>query len=246
LFSEAIIMSKSALIGIDLGKHTFHLHGQDKSGREVFRKKCSRPQMMRFFGNVPSCVVVMEACAGSHFAARQLMAMGHTAKLVSPQFVRPFVKDNKNDFVDVKAICEADSRPSIRFVTPKTESQQTLSVLHRMRESLVHDRTKTANQMPGFLLELGINQPKGSAIMKRLASVLAEHELPVRLTVLLQRLHDHFVYLDEQIKALDKEPADRRHSNVVACALANKLARIAWAIAAHHTQYEAGPEALSA
>jgi transposase len=246
LFSEAIIMSESALIGIDLGKHTFHLHGQDKSGREVFRKKCSRAQMMRFFGNVPSCVVVMEACAGSHFVARQLMAMGHTAKLVSPQFVRPFVKDNKNDFVDVKAICEADSRPSIRFVTPKTESQQTLSVLHRMRESLVHDRTKTANQMPGFLLELGINQPKGSAIMKRLASVLAEHELPVRLTVLLQRLHDHFVYLDEQIKALDKEPADRRHSNVVACALANKLARIAWAIAAHHTQYEAGPDALSA
>ena len=110
----------------------------------------------------------------------------------------------------------------------------------------MHDRTKTANQMPGFLLELGINQPKGSAIMKRLASVLAEHELPVRLTVLLQRLHDHFVYLDVQIKALDKEPADRRHSNVVACALANKLARIAWAIAAHHTQYEAGPEALSA
>ena len=110
----------------------------------------------------------------------------------------------------------------------------------------MHDRTKTANQMPGFLLELGINQPKGSAIMKRLASVLAEHELPVRLTVLLQRLHDHFVYLDEQIKALDKELADRRHSNVVACALANKLARIAWAIAAHHTQYEAGPDALSA
>ncbi|MBR0596247.1 IS110 family transposase, partial [Bacillus altitudinis C16B11] len=83
------------------------------------------------------------------------------------------------------------------------ESQQTLSVLHRMRESLVHDRTKTANQMHGFLLEFGISLPKGSAIMKRLAAVLAEHELPVRLTVLLQRLHDHFVYLDEQIKELD-------------------------------------------
>lgn len=305
-------MSESALIGIDLGKHTFHLHGQDKSGREVFRKKCSRAQMMQFFGNVPSCVVVMEACAGSHYVARQLAAMGHTAKLISPQFVKPFVKGNKNDFVDAQAICEAASRPSMRFVTPKTESQQTLSVLHRMRESWVHDRTKTANQMHGFLLEFGVSLPKGLAIMKRLASVWAEHELPVRLTVLLQRLHDHFVYLDEQIKALDKELAgqladddlgsrllsmpcvspitasllgiskrgdkhlrqllvqcsrvymqrldhqkgalagwvktllSRRHSNVVACALANKLARIAWAIAARHTQYEAGPDALNA
>ena len=341
-------MSESALIGIDLGKHSFHLHGQDKLGREAFRKKLSRQQMMTLFGNLPACTVVMEACAGAHFVARQLMAMGHEAKLISPQFVHPFVKGNKNDFVDAEAICEAASRPSMRFVTPKTEAQQTLSVLHRLRESLVRDRTKTANQMHGFLLEFGISLPKGLAIMKRLASILAEHELPVRLTVLLQRLHEHFCYLDEQIKALDKELASqladddlgsrllslpcvgpitasllavemgdgqqykcsrdfaasvglvprqystggranllgiskrgdkhlrqllvqcarvymqrlehqkgaladwvrsllgRRHSNVVACALANKLARIAWALAAHHTQYEAGPDALNA
>jgi transposase len=341
-------MSESALIGIDLGKHSFHLHGQDKLGREVFRKKFSRQQMMTLFGNLPACTVVMEACAGAHFVARQLMAMGHEAKLISPQFVRPFVKGNKNDFVDAEAICEAASRPSMRFVSPKTEAQQTLSVLHRLRESLVRDRTKTANQMHGFLLEFGISLPKGLAIMKRLASILAEHELPVRLTVLLQRLHEHFCYLDEQIKALDKELASqladddlgsrllslpcvgpitasllavemgdgrqyrcsrdfaasvglvprqystggranllgiskrgdkhlrqllvqcarvymqrlehqkgaladwvrsllgRRHSNVVACALANKLARIAWALAAHHTQYEAGSDALNA
>ena len=341
-------MSESALIGIDLGKHSFHLHGQDKLGREVFRKKLSRQQMMTLFGNLPACTVVMEACAGAHFVARQLMAMGHEAKLISPQFVHPFVKGNKNDFVDAEAICEAASRPSMRFVTPKTEAQQTLSVLHRLRESLVRDRTKTPNQMHGFLLEFGISLPKGLAIMKRLASILAEHELPVRLTVLLQRLHEHFCYLDEQIKALDKELASqladddlgsrllslpcvgpitasllavemgdgqqykcsrdfaasvglvprqystggranllgiskrgdkhlrqllvqcarvymqrlehqkgaladwvrsllgRRHSNVVACALANKLARIAWALAAHHTQYEAGPDALNA
>ncbi|MEX5684777.1 IS110 family transposase [Pseudomonas silesiensis] len=341
-------MSESALIGIDLGKHSFHLHGQDKSGREVFRKKCSRQQMMQFFGNLPSCVVVMEACAGAHFVARQLTAMGHQPKLISPQFVRPFVKGNKNDFVDAEAICEAASRPSMRFVSPKTEAQQTLSVLHRLRESLVRDRTKSVNQMHGFLLEFGISLPKGLAIMKHLASVLAEHELPVRLTVLLQRLHDHFVYLDEQIKELDKELASqladddlgsrllslpcvgpitasllavemgdgqqcgcsrdfaasvglvprqystggkanllgiskrgdknlrrllvqcarvylqrlehqkwaladwvrallsRRHSNVVDCALANKLARMAWALAAHHTEFEAGPDATIA
>lgn len=345
---EAIIMSDLALIGIDLGKHSFHLHGQDQPGREVFRKKLSRQQMMQFFGNLPTCTVVMEACAGAHFVARELMAMGHETKLISPQFVRPFVKGNKNDFVDAEAICEAASRPSMRFVSAKTEAQQTLSVLHRMRESLVRDRTKTVNQMHGFLLEFGISLPKGLAMMKRLASILAEHELPVRLTVLLQRLHEHFVYLDKQVKELDKELAgqladddlgsrlltvpcvgpitasllavemgdgkqygcsrdfaasvglvprqystggranllgiskrgdknlrrllvqcarvymqrlehqhgaladwvrsllSRRHSNVVACALANKLARIAWAIAAHRTQFEAGPDALSA
>jgi len=341
-------MSELALVGIDLGKHSFHLHGQDKPGRELFRKKCSRQQMMSFFGNLPACTVVMEACAGAHFVARQLTAMGHQAKLISPQFVRPFVKGNKNDFVDAEAICEAASRPSMRFVSPKTEAQQTLSVLHRIRESQVRDRTKTANQMHAFLLEFGISLPKGLAIMKRLASVLAEHELPMRLTVLLQRLHDHFVYLDKQIKELDKELvgqladddlgtrlltlpcvgpitasllavemgdgrqyrrsrdfaasiglvprqystggkanllgiskrgdknlrrllvqcarvymlrldyqkgalADwvrsllmRRHSNVVACALANKLARIAWAIAVHHTEFEAGPDSMAA
>lgn len=341
-------MNAISLIGIDLGKHSFHLHAQDKAGREVLRKKLSKPQMMRFFGNLPSCTVAMEACAGSHFVARELIGMGHTAKLISPQFVRPFVKSNKNDFVDAEAICEAASRPSMRFVTPKTVSQQTLSVLHRVRESLVRDRTKTVNQLHGFLLEFGISLPRGLAVIKRFASVLAEHELPVRLSALLQQLHQHFCYLDEQIKSMDKELASqlmaddlgsrllsmpcvgpitasvlaaemgdgkqygcsrnfaasvglvprqhstggkanllgiskrgdknlrrllvqcarvymqrlayqhgaladwvrsmlgRRHSNVVACALANKLARIAWAIAAHHSRFEAGPDVLRA
>lgn len=168
---------------------------------------------MTFLGNIPACTVVMEACAGAHFVARELMIMGHQAKLISPQFVRPFARGNKNDFVDAEAICEAASRPSMRFVSLKTEAQQTLSVLHRLRESLVRDRTKTVNQMHGFLLEFGISLPRGLAIMKRLSSVLAEHELPVRLTVLLQQLHDHFVYLDGQIKELDKELAGQLASD---------------------------------
>jgi len=159
------------------------------------------------------------ACAGPHFVARQLMTMGHQAKLISPQFVRPFVKSNKNDFVDAEAICEAASRPLMRFVSPKTESQQTLSVLHRLRVSLVRDRTKTVNQMHGFLLVFGISLPKGVAIMKRFPSVLAEHEVPVRLRVLLQRKHDHFVYLDEQIKSLDKELASQLADDDLGCRL---------------------------
>lgn len=341
-------MNAVALIGIDLGKHSFHLHAQDSHGREVFRKKTTRQQLIRLLANQPACTVVMEACAGSHCLAREIAALGHQARLISPQFVRPFVQGNKNDFIDAQAICEAASRPTMRFVTPKNEAQQTLSVLHRLRESLIRDRTKAINQLHGFLLEFGISLPVGKAVIRRLASVLAEHKLPVRLSALLQRLHEHFTYLDEQIKALDKEVASqldeddlgsrlltipcvgpitasvlaaemgdgkqyassrdfaasvglvprqystggranllgiskrgdknlrrllvqcarvyllrlehqrgaladwvrsllcRRHSNVVACALANKLARIAWAIATQHSRYETGPDGCAA
>jgi transposase len=341
-------MNAVALIGIDLGKHSFHLHAQDSHGREVFRKKTTRQQLIRLLANQPACTVVMEACAGSHCLAREIAALGHQARLISPQFVRPFVQGNKNDFIDAQAICEAACRPSMRFVTAKNEAQQTLSVLHRLRESLIRDRTKAINQLHGFLLEFGISLPVGKAVIRRLASVLAEHELPVRLSALLQRLHEHFTYLDEQIKALDKEVASqldeddlgsrlltipcvgpitasvlaaemgdgkqyassrdfaasvglvprqystggranllgiskrgdknlrrllvqcarvyllrlehqrgaladwvrsllcRRHSNVVACALANKLARIAWAIATQHSRYETGPDGCAA
>jgi len=171
-------MENVALIGIDLGKHSFHLHGQDRHGKAVFRKKMGRKQVLEFFATLYACSFVMEACAGAHYMARKLAGFGHMVKLISPQFVKPFVKSNKNDFVDAEAICEAASRPSMRFVTPKSESQQTLSVLHRTRESLVPDRTKTINQIHGFLLEFGINLPVGQAVMTRLPAVLAEHSLP--------------------------------------------------------------------
>src|ERR1700754_1855062 len=136
-------MDTVTLIGVDLGKHTFHLHGQDKHGKAVFRKKLSRRQLIEFFATFHTCTVAMEACAGAHHMALMLATFGHRVKLISPQFVRPFVKSNKNDFVDAEAICEAACRPAMRFVTPKTEAQQTLSALHRVRESLVQDRVKT-------------------------------------------------------------------------------------------------------
>jgi len=198
-------MQDVTLVGIDLGKHSFHVHGQNRFGKAVFRKKFSRKQMTEFFATFHACTVVMEACAGAHYIARQLTAFGHQVKLISPQFVRPFVKSNKNDFVDAEAICEAATRPSMRFVTPKTESQQTLSALHRVRESLVHDRVKASNQIHGFLLEFGISLSIGHAAIKRLPSALAEHPLPARLVTILERLHAHFKYLDTQISEIDKE-----------------------------------------
>ena len=294
-------MENVMLIGIDLGKHSFHVHGQDRQGKTLLRKKFSRPQLIAFLATFHPCTIVMEACAGAHFIARQLAGFGHEAKLISPQFVRPFVKSNKNDFIDAEAICEAASRPAMRFVTPKNEAQQTLSALHRVRESLVRERVRASNQIHGFLLEFGISLPVGHAAIKRLPSVLAEQRLPARLvqvligpitaSVLAAEVGDGKHYRcgrdfaaavglvprqystggknkllgiskrgDKNLRRLLVQCAraymqrlerqrgqlaqwvrsmlTRRHSNVVACALANKLARMAWAIAAHHTEFE--------
>lgn len=121
-FPREAIMQDVTLVGIDLGKHSFHLHGQDRRGNMVFRRKVTRRQLIEFFASFHACTVVMEACAGAHYMARKLATSGHDVKLISPQFVRPFVKSNKNDFVDAEAICEAATRPAMRFVTPKTES----------------------------------------------------------------------------------------------------------------------------
>jgi transposase len=173
-------MQDLTLIGIDLGKHNVHVHGQDRNGKALLRKKFSRKQLLEFLAKFHVCTIVMEACAGAHHMARLLTGYGHQVKLISPQFVRPFVKSNKNDFIDAEAICEAACRPSMRFVTPKTESQQCLSALHRVRESLVRERVKASNQMHGFLLEFGISLPVGHAVIRRLPSVLAEHGVGAR------------------------------------------------------------------
>ncbi|MFM0504986.1 IS110 family RNA-guided transposase [Paraburkholderia caffeinilytica] len=198
-------MQGTTLVGIDLGKHSFHLHGQSRTGTQTLRKKVTRKQLLELFVTAKTCTVVMEVCAGSHHMARTLAALGHTVKLISPQFVKPFVNSNKNDFVDAEAICEVAARPVMRFVTPRTEAQQTFSALHRVRESFVQDRVKTVNQIHGFLLEFGISLPVGNAVIARLPAVLSEHSLPPRMVSILERLHAHFGYLSEQIAELDKE-----------------------------------------
>lgn len=200
----------------------------------------------------------MEARAGARWIARRFQALGHEAKLISPQFVKPFRQGNKNDFADAQAICEAASRPSMRFVSQHNEAPQIVSALHRVRESLVRDRTGTINQVHAFLLEFGISLPRGMAVIRRLLAVLEAQSLPPRLVAVLERLQVHFKYLDEQVGQIAhellalmlriKHRTDslgvwvrgllaRRHSNVVACALANKLAQIAWAILARGTHY---------
>lgn len=198
-------MENIALIGIDLGKNSFHIHCQDRHGKAVYRKKFTRQKLYEFLATCPATTIVMEACGGAHFMVRKLSGLGHTPKLISPQFVRPFVKTNKNDFVDAEAICEAASRPSMRFLQPRTESQQAMHALHRVRESLVRDKVTATNQIQAFLLEFGISAPKGPTLIKRLAEILGANELPPYMTGLLQKLREHYDYLVEQIKDLETQ-----------------------------------------
>ncbi len=198
-------MENIALIGIDLGKNSFHIHCQDRRGKAVYRKKFTRPKLIEFLATCPATTIAMEACGGSHFMARKLEELGHFPKLISPQFVRPFVKSNKNDFVDAEAICEAASRPSMRFVQPRTESQQAMRALHRVRESPVQDKVKTTNQMHAFLLEFGISVPRGAAVISRLSTLLEDNSLPLYLSQLLLKLQQHYHYLVEQIKDLESQ-----------------------------------------
>lgn len=198
-------MQNVSLIGIDLGKHSFHVHAQDKHGHALLRKKFSRSQLTTFLSTCSASTVVMESCAGAHYMARQISTLAHQVKLISPQFVRPFVKTNKNDFIDAEAICEAASRPSMRFVAPRTEEQQAMSAIHRVRESLVRERVKTTNQMHAFRLEFGISLPRGIAVIRRLEALLEEHALPPYLARLLLRLRQHYTWLSEQIDEVEQE-----------------------------------------
>ncbi|MDR8397931.1 IS110 family transposase [Paraburkholderia sp. USG1] len=200
-------MANATLVGIDLGKHCFFLHAQDAHGHEVWRKKATRTQLYTLMANCAACTVAMEACAGAHWLARKFQGFGHQVRLIAPQFVKPFVKGNKTDFADAEAICEAASRPSMRFVAIKTPEQQTLLALHRMREALVRERTATGNQIHAFLLEFGVSLPIGSVAITRLPILLDDpaHALPPPMVALLLRLYHRFGQLSNEIVELETE-----------------------------------------
>jgi transposase len=151
-----------ASIGIDLGKTVFHLVALDEHSKVVIRKKFSRTQLLACTANLPPSLIGMEACSGAHFLGAALRDQGHDVRLIPGQFVKPFVKSNKNDFRDAEAIAEAVARENMRFVPIKTEDQLDLQALHRVRDRLVHRRTALINQIRGFLLERGIVFAKGA------------------------------------------------------------------------------------
>ncbi len=164
--------------------------------------------MIPFFSNLEPCLVGMEACGGAHYWARKLELLGHKAKLMAPQFVKPYVKTNKNDAADAEAICEAVGRPSMRFVSIKNGEQQALLSIHQARQGFVKSRTAQANQIRGLLAEYGILIPQGIRhISKRLPEILddGENDLPGVFRQLLQRLSEHLKVLDQQVDELEAQ-----------------------------------------
>lgn len=151
---------KTTTIGIDLAKEVFSIHGVERHGKVAARKRLQRSGMRRFFANLEPCLVGMKACSSAHYWARQLEALGHTVKLMAPQFVKPYVKTNKHDAADAEAICEAVKRPNMRFVAKKTAEQQAILAVHPARQGFVEARTAQGNQIRGLLSEFGIVIPR--------------------------------------------------------------------------------------
>jgi hypothetical protein len=197
-----------ATIGIDIGKSSFHIVGLDVRGEIVLRRRCTRKQLMRDLVNLSPCLVGMEACSGAHHLGQRLVTLGHTVRLIPPQFVKPFVKSQKNDLLDAEAIAEAVQRPTMRFVPLKTTDQLDLQAIHRVRTRLVRRRTAVINQLRAFLLERGVTFPVGRrALLERFPDVLNNpaFNLSPRMSRLLQQLRDEWRNLDQAIDEADHE-----------------------------------------
>lgn len=197
-----------ATVGIDLAKWLIQAHGVDARGKVLLRKQLKRSHLIPFSAQFALCLIRMEACGGAHFWARKLTEFGHTVKLIAPQFVRPYVKTNKNDAADAEAICETVGQPNMRFVPIKNTEQQALLGLHRAGQGFVTARTAQADQIPGLLTEFGLVMPAGIRCIKRKLPEFLEdagHGLPGASRALFARLLEHFRLLDRQVEELEGE-----------------------------------------
>lgn len=198
------------IVGIDLGKNWFHLVGMDKRGKPVLRKKLNRAQFSQFVATAQVCIVAMESCPGSQYWGRQFQLAGHTVRIIPAQFVKPYLKSNKNDFNDAEAIAEAGSRGSMRCVPLKTTDQLELQAIHRVRQRFIVERTAVVNQMRALLLEHGIVISVGRLVFSRaLPRILedAENGLSGRMRQLMARLRQRWLLLDEEIERASLEIA---------------------------------------
>jgi transposase len=197
-----------AVIGIDIGKNSFHVVGLDERGAVTLRQKWSRGQVEARFANMPPCLIGMEACVGAHHLSRRLKALGHDARLMPAKYVRPYSKGQKNDFRDAEAIAEAVQRPTMKFVATKTAEQLDLQALHRVRERLVSQRTGTINQIRAFLLERGIAVRQGQRFLRaELPHILATplDVLSPRMVRTIEDLAGDWHRLDERIAGLSAQ-----------------------------------------
>ena len=195
-------------VGIDLAKNVFSVHGVDAHGKVALKKTVSRGKLLECFANLPPCLVGMEACSGAHHWARQLRALGHDARIIAPRFVIPYRKGGKNDGNDSEAICEAVSRPAMRFVPIKSVEQQAVLSLHRIRSAVVAERTAQINQIRGLLAEFGLIMPKGRyPAQHHLPDILEDGDngLPGLARHLLHDIYRRIQALNQQILAYDRE-----------------------------------------
>jgi len=193
-------------LGIDIAKNTYQLHGADPSGKAAMRKRLPRHKLAAYIANLPACTIVMESCGGSNYWARVFKRSGHTVKLISPQFVKPFVKTNKNDANDAEAIVEAASRPSMNYVPIKQVEQQDIQSIHRIRTRVVKNRTALINEIRGLCLEYGIVVTPGAARVKSsLCTIIADstNELTPCSRESMQNLYKELVEIEARLKNLN-------------------------------------------
>lgn len=200
-------MRNIKVLGIDLAKNVFQIHGTDAKGKCVLRKRLSRIQLIEFLSNLPPCMIGIEASSGSHYWARLFKKMGHTPKIMAPQFVKPYIKSNKNDRNDARGIAEAVTRPDMKFVAIKTIEQQDILLLHRARSLVIKQRTAQANQIRGLLADYGIIISKGVSHITKLVAILEENKdsLTPRSLALFMQLHEQFKALSIQLTDYDKQ-----------------------------------------
>jgi transposase len=207
-----------AVLGIDLGKNSCSVVGLNGTGEVVLRRRIRRDTLVTLTAALPPCIVAMEACCGAHHLGRLLAAQGHSIRLMSPEYVRPYVKAQKNDDHDAEAIAEAASRPTMRFVELKSEGQLDLQSLHRVRSRLVRARTTLTNQLRAILLERGHIIPKGPrALHQALAEIVASsYQISGRVRQLIDEMKDEWAALDRRVTALTREILERARADAAA------------------------------
>ena len=205
--SEEPIMQTVTTIGLDIAKSVFQVHGVDDAGAVVMRKRISRAKVLEFFTGLSPCLVGIEACPSAHYWSRELQALGHTVKLMPPSYVKAYLKRSKNDANDAAAICEAVTRPSMRFVAVKTKEQQAALMLHRARQLLVRQRTMLSNAIRGHLSELGIVSTKGRNGTDELLEIIgqeADSRIPVTARSVLKVLASQYIAIGAEIASISK------------------------------------------
>lgn len=200
-------MKDIKVLGIDLAKDVFQLHGTDARGKCVLKKRLSREKLIGFVANLKPCLIGIEACLGAHYWARTFETIGHTVRIMAPKFVKPYVKSNKNDANDAAGIAEAVTRPDMRFVAAKSIEQQDILLLHRAREQVMKQKIALVNQIRGLLIEFGVVIPKGVSRISQLTQILEDNKakLTERSTVVFMSMYEQFKNFNEQIKLYDSD-----------------------------------------